>query len=156
MSLRTNLLRLQDKLLALTDPQHFDVTPTKLTIIKRTWMGDEVGADGGYIDTIYCDVAQRYELHHVSEREIAGSGGRYEAGTLKMGPISPPYYSKTDPTVQLGGYTSEQLKPRNASEGVEYIYRLTGQVQGDFELVNLHTEEPFEVTLYLSHTRTTP
>lgn len=146
MSLRKTFLPIRDRLLKLTDPQHFDVRPNKLTIRTRTWAGGRVGADGGYTDSDLV-IPQRYRVEHVSAHEVASSGGRYELGDLKVVGISPKYAG--------GGFTPAQLLPPGA-QGRQIIYRIDGPSAGDYQAVAFHNEEPFSYVLVLRKTRATP
>jgi len=98
-------------------------------------------------------LAQRYEFEHVTEREVAGSGGRYQMGDLKVLNASPEYFDEQGK--QVGGYTPAQLKPAGAP-GKEIIYVVTGPDAGDYQLRALHTEDAFQYLLVIGHTRRTP
>ena len=146
MSFRHTFIPLRDKLLRLTEPAKFDVRPNKLIIRTRTWKGGRVGADGGYTDRDLV-IPQRYRIEHVSAREVASSGGRYEMGDMKVCGVSPAYAG--------GGFTPGQLKP-GGSRGVEVIYVIVGPSAGEYQLVQLHTEGTFSYDLVIRLTRRTP
>ena len=98
-------------------------------------------------------IPPRYEVAHVSTREIAGSGGRYEDGDMKVRGISPAYYDAGG--AQVGGFTPEQLKPEGAA-GTEIVYVVTGPEGGEFQVVQTHFEDPFSYDLVIRNTRRTP
>ena len=152
MSLSKKLLPLQDRLLALADPNHFDVTPAKLLVRTRVWNGAEIGSDGGYVDTDFT-LPQRYEVEHVDEKLSTASGGRYEIGDQIIR-VCPAYFD--DLGVQLGGATPAQLKPAG-DEKTEIIYVLDGENhKGEYALKALHTEDVMEYVVVLARTRATP
>src|SRR6185312_15424469 len=98
---------------------------------------------GGAIGTPPLVLPAGTKVRHVTQKEIAGSGGRYEDGDIKVSFITPQYDS--------GGFTQAQLAPVATQQGVEIVYRLDEQsgatgVSGDYSLVefrrdaNLHFE----------------
>jgi hypothetical protein len=136
-----------------TAPGGYDYRTIKIDIVRRVWSGGEAGA-GTITSTTLLNLPQCIKVTHVSEREIAGSGGRYETGDLKVGPITPSY------TVGAltGGYTPAQLDPAAAgvSTGTEIVYVLTGAVVGDYRLYALHTERAVSYYMVLRRLRSTP
>src|SRR5712691_10255736 len=99
MSVRTALLPVVDRLRSLRGPSHFDIQTIKLSIVKRVWSGGRRGL-GTLTQTTLIDVLQQYKIRHVSAREVAGSGGRYEMEDLKVGPITPKFTGDG-----VGGYS---------------------------------------------------
>lgn len=145
MSLRTDILPVVDELRGLAGPSNFDVRTTRLTIRTRVWSGGRRGS--GVSQDTDLVLPQIYKVVLLTTKEIAGSGGRYEMGDVRIGPITPASTS--------GGFTSEQLKPSGA-QGTEIIYVLTGAVTGEYALVSLNTDKPFGYYLVIRKMRTTP
>ncbi|HEU4728390.1 MAG TPA: hypothetical protein VFT22_10885 [Kofleriaceae bacterium] len=147
MSFRTGILPAIDAIRAIAGPAGLDVEVTRLTIRTRVWSGGRNGA-GTPVDTDLV-LPQIYDVAHVTEQQIASSGGRYEMGDIHVGPITPAFTG--------GGFTPAQLKP-NGADGTEIIYLLSGAagINGEYACIALHTEEAFEYHLYLRRTRKTP
>ena len=106
------------------------------------------------------------KIRHVSQREIAGSGGRYEEGDVRCTEIMPTF---TDPiTGAPGGFTEAQLRPTGAQgnsqnlQAVETIYRLSQVdgarpgIAGDYSLVELSRDKSWNFILIIGRRRTTP
>ncbi len=145
MSLRTEILPVFDRLRALTGPKGFDIRTAQLTIRKRVWSGGRRGAGTSRDEDKI--LPKIYKARHVTAREISSSGGRFEAETLCIGPITPPYSG--------GGYSKEDLAPEGAN-GIEVIYILSGAISGEYKLAQLDAEKPFGYFVYLNRLRTTP
>lgn len=157
MSLRTRMLPVFDRLRALTGPSRFDIRLTSLTIVTRTWTSGTVGVAPDDPNTLaYTDsrleLPPVYRARQVTTREIASSGGRYEAGDVKVGPITPPYVA-ADGTP--GGVSEAQLKP-DGGDSVEIIYALAGAHAGEYSLLALVSTAPFGWWLVLGRRQTTP
>lgn len=146
MTLRTDLLPVVDELRGLAGPSGFDVRTSKLTIRKRTWAGGRRGLGPAADSDI--ELAQIYKMRELSSKEVAGSGGLFEMGDIKVGPITP-----TD--VSGGGYTEAQLAP-DGSTGTEVIYVVTGDLAGEYTRIKLNKTKPFSWYLTLRRRRTTP
>jgi len=146
MTLRTDLLPVVDELRALAGPSGFDVRTSQLTVRTRTWAGGRRGL--GPVTDSDLDLAQSYKIREVSTREIASSGGLFEMGDIKVGPITP-----TD--VSGGGYTEAQLAPEGQT-GTEVVYVVTGDLAGEYARVELNKSKPFSWYLTLRRRRTTP
>jgi hypothetical protein len=144
MSLRTRMLPVFDRLRALTGPSRFDIRPTSLTIVTRTWASGTVGVEQpdpttpSYADS-RLELPAVYKARQVTTREIASSGGRYETGDVKVGPITPAYTAADGRT---GGVSEAQLKP-DGGTGVEIIYELVGAHAGEYSLLGLVSTAPF-------------
>ncbi|HEY1697981.1 MAG TPA: hypothetical protein VGG39_37735 [Polyangiaceae bacterium] len=158
MSLRTRMLPVFDRLRGLTGPSRFDIRPTSLGVVTRRWTSGAVGVepdDGtqpAYADT-RLDLPAVYKVRQVSTREIASSGGRYETGDVKVGPITPSY---TNADGSLGGVSEAQLKPAVADAATEILYELVGAHAGDYSLLGLITTSPFGWWVVLGRRQTTP
>lgn len=136
-----------------TAPGDFDYRTIKITIVKRVWSGGEAGA-GTPVTTTVTDLPQAIRIVPVNERDIAGSGGRYEAGDVKCGPITPAYSVGS----LTGGYTPAQLDPAASlgATGIEIIHVLSGAIVGEFRLVDLQQHRAVSYFMVLRRLRTTP
>lgn len=148
------MLRTADVVRGLTAPSVWDYRTVKLTIKKRAWSGGEAGA-GTLTDTVLTDLPQEIRISSLSEREIAGSGGRYETGDVKVGPITPSYSNVGG---YSGGFTPAQLDPAptTATTGTAIIYALTGTMTGEYRLLSLDTIGAVSYRMVLRRLRTTP
>jgi hypothetical protein len=147
MSIRSSALKLAGKLRALPSSPGVDIYMTSVTIRTRTWAGGRVNAEGGYSDSNIL-ITPRPKVREVAQREITGAGGRYEAGDVKVGPITPTYSG--------GGYTIAQLAPTASSNGVEILYVLAGAIAGDYKRIDLQTDRALSYFLILRRKRSSP
>ncbi len=147
MSLRTSLLKTVDTVRAVLSKSSIDERTTSVTIRTRTWTGGRVGADGGTSDSDVT-LTPRPRVKELSQREIAGSGGRYQAGDVRVGPITPAWSS--------GGYTAAQLAPVITANGIEILYVLAGGIAGEYSRVDLETARSHSYFLVLRRLRATP
>lgn len=158
MSLRTRMLPVFDRLRGLTGPSRFDIRPTSLSVITRLWSSGAVGVEPddatqpAYTDA-RLDLPAIYKVRQLSTREIASSGGRYEAGDVKVGPITPSY-ANADGSV--GGVSEAQLKPVAADSATEILYELVGAHAGEYALIGLVSTGPFGWWVVLGRRETTP
>jgi hypothetical protein len=142
------MLALEDELLGLLGPDQFDISTSQLTIRTRTWASGVPG-EGTYVDSDLV-LPQKYEASQAKTisggaHEIASDGGRYREGTLTF---------KIVPDNGRGvGYTQEQLRPTTTSEGVEFIYVVSGALAGEYKLVEACFDDPFVSVLTLSRAR---
>lgn len=144
MSLRTDLLPVVDELRALAGPSGFDVRPVRVTIRTRVWSGGRAGL-GTPTDTDLV-LPQIYKVRELKSQEVAGSGGRYELGDVKVGPITPAYTG--------GGYSRAQLAPEGAN-GTEVAYLLSGAMAGEYNRISVETDRAFGYYLVLRRSRRT-
>lgn len=149
MSIRTAMLRLANRMRALPSRSSIDVWTTDVTIRKRTWLGGQVGKDGGYKDEDLV-ITPRPQVRELSEREIRSSAGRYRAGDVLVEHITP----AADPECS-GGYTQEQLRPVG-TRAIQIIYVLSGELTGQYSLESLGVDDVLSYSLHLRRTRTTP
>lgn len=147
MSLRSSALRIANKLRALPSKPALDVYTTSVTVRTRTWAGGRVRADGGHED-VDVEILPRPKVREINQREIAGSGGRYEAGDVKVGPITPSHSG--------GGYTADDLAPVASARGVEVLYVLEGGISGEYMRIDIQTDRAFSYWLFLRRKRSTP
>lgn len=163
MSLRTALLPALDQIRSILGPTTLaggpglDLRPTSINIVKRVWQGGRRGSNGGFTDTVFTALPSYTKVRQITQREIDGSGGRFEQGDLVIGPISPTYTNATGGT---SGFTEAQLAPPGQT-GLEYIYRTALQagstgIAGDFTLIELRRDRVFRFMLYVRKLRTSP
>lgn len=148
---REDFLELADELRSLSGPDpDFDIRTSQLTIRSRTWLGGKRGATGGYTDSDL-EIPRKYRIRQMEQNEIASAGGRYEAGDVLVGPITPEF-----PGPPPGGYTEAQLKPRPTTDATEIIYLITGAHAGEYRLIELRSMRAFGYELVIRRTRATP
>lgn len=152
-SLRQVALKTAESLRGLTAPSKWDYRTVKVTVVRRVWSGGEAGA-GSIVDTVLTDLPQAIRVAPISERLIAGPAGRYEAGDIKIGPITPAW----SVGASSGGYTPAQLDPAATlgTTGTEIVYVLTGTVAGEYRLIDLQTHKAVSYFLTLRRLRSTP
>lgn len=158
MSLRTAALRLVDVGRSLLGPDVTDMRPTVAQIIVRTWTGGDVGRHDPIDDPVESITLPLYsKVRAVTQREIAGSGGRFEDGDVVLGPITP-QYPMPDGTV--AGFTEIQLRPK-AAQGTEIVYKFEQQeghatgLVGEYVLIEFKRDKALRFELVLGRARTT-
>lgn len=87
-----------------------------VTIRRRVWSGSRVGE--GSVTNTDLVITPRPRVEDVSGREIAGSGGTYQDGDIKIHKITPAYSG--------GGYTPAQLYPAVTTDNEEIVVVLVG------------------------------
>ncbi len=153
-TLREAMLRTADVVRGLTAPSIWDYRTVKVTVKRRVWSGGEAGA-GTATDTTIADLPQAIRIDSLSEREIAGSGGRYETRDVKVGPITPSYSNVGG---YSGGFTPAQSDPApgTAATGTEILYILSGTMAGEYRMLSVDTIGAVSYRLVLRRTRVTP
>ena len=146
MTLRTSLLPVVETLRALTGPGVLDIRTVQLTIRTRVWSGGFIG-EGVAVDSDLV-LPKNYRVENLTSKEIASSGGRFEDGAVKVGPITPDFGT--------GGYTPAMLRPEPTTDDTEVIYMLSGQISGNYALAQLQTHKPFSYFVILNRRRSTP
>ena len=141
-----------DRLRGLADKIRNVATPVRPitgTVRQRIWPGriGQPNTNPRNVDTV---LPIRYKVRELSSREISGSGGRYEDGAVKVGPITPPYVSRGG-----GGFSAAQLNP-TGSEHIEVLYVLTGDKTGEYKLIDLETTNSTSWFMVLNRSRQTP
>lgn len=142
---------------------------TTCSIVRRTYAGTRRASSTGYTDggdgpgntplPLVTASGAPYKIRHVSQREIASSGGRLEQGDVIIGPITNAYAATS--STPAGGFTEAQLAPPG-SEGIEIIYRLaltagaTSGIAGDFYLVEIRRDHAMHMHLVVRRLTTTP
>jgi hypothetical protein len=152
VSVRTALLRVADRVRALSGPERLDQRPHQLSIVTRSWSGGFKGA--GVPTEVPLVLPQHFLIRQVSTREIAGSGGRYEMGDVMIEGITPEYVDPLDG--QAKGYSPLVLDPVVTRSGVEIVYRLTGPHAGDYQLVELQSWRPYGYHLVIRRRSDSP
>jgi hypothetical protein len=149
VSLRKSLLAAVENARKLSGPTFADIRH-KVTIRKRVWSGEYL-RDGTATDTDLV-LAQHYPVRHVSQAEVASSGGEYTLEDLIVNHITP--------TNGAGvGYTDEQLAPTvtdNKTEVIYLVHDADGNLRGEYSLAELRWPRPFSKQLVLRRRRTTP
>ena len=158
MTLRTRMLPVFDRLRALTGPTRFDIRPTSLSIITRRWASGTAGVEPddptapAYSDA-RLDLPAIYKVRQVTTRELASSGGRYEAGDVRVGPITPAFDSADGST---GRARRRSSSPYRRTSGREILYELVGAHAGEYALLGLETTAPFGWRVTLRRRETIP
>jgi hypothetical protein len=150
MSLRSSALKTANILRSLASKPAIDIYTTSVTVRRRTWTGGRIGAEGGKSDDDLV-LTPRPRVRELNQREITGSGGRYTAGDVKVGPLTPAH--DANPGV---GYTEAQLAPIAPTSGVEILYVLEGGITGHYSRLDLQTDRAFSYWLILRRKRATP
>jgi hypothetical protein len=158
MSLRTAALRVVDVGRSLLGPAVTDMRPTTVQIVRRAWTGGYVGK-GDKIDGTPTNLPPYTKVRHVSQREIASSGGAFEEGDVVVGPITPQYQQ---PDGTFAGFTESQLKPDARDSGVEIVFLLAQQaghatgIVGEYRLIEFRRDRVLRFELVIGRERTTP
>jgi hypothetical protein len=135
-----------------------DLREDSVTVRVRTWTSGVLRkppvSGAAYTDAnlalpLWTNVAQ------VSTNRIAQSGGIYEVGDLRVGPITPSYPSPL-PGVAAGGLTPQQIAPKVTTPGVEVFYVVTGAHGGEYTLIRAETAHPLHYFLNIRRRLTTP
>lgn len=146
-TIRDDFRSLAEDIRGISGPDGLDHRPSYLRILTRTWAGGLRGSDGGYSESALT-LPDIYHFRQVRTDEIAGSGGRYETGDIKVGPITPAFTGG-------GGFTEAQLKP-SPPTGTEVVYQVVGQHTGEYNLVEFQSIKNYSWYLILRRRRTSP
>jgi hypothetical protein len=131
---------------------------TRVTVRTRTWNGGEIGT-GVYSDEDFL-LGQEVGVSKLTQKEILTSGGYFSFNDVKVTHITPPFAG--------GGYSLAQIAPASqipstiesklmlsdtggvaADPAVEYIYILSGEINGDYRLVTVGDDKALHYTLFL-------
>lgn len=133
MSFRTSFLGVLDRLRYLTGPTGFDIRTSSVTRRIETWSGSSDGPEIGTGDVSADD------LEIVPRPKVVEQGN----GALIVAPITP--------ASTTGGYTVDQLNPRDLDPGQRLVYVVNGPNGEHFyQLVEIDTSRPFKYTLHLA------
>ena len=147
LTVRTALLPVLDAVRGMMGNK-LDLRLAQVTIITRTWpglIGQGTPSDSPLVLMPNPLVVQ------MSAPEVSSSGGRFQTGDLKVGPITPPYGWP-----QPGGYSEAQLRPTPTSPSVEIIYTIVGPNAGQYSLVELEIRPNLHYIMTLRRRRSTP
>jgi hypothetical protein len=136
-------------------PLVMDLRPTSVAIITRTWDMGQRGAGVGRDAPL--PLPNYTKVRHLSVREIADSGGVFEDGDIRVGPITPVYAINGI----TGGFTEAQLNPPIPTNSIQVIYRVALQsgasgIAGDYTIVSLFRDRTLKFILVLRREKSTP
>lgn len=151
MSFRTGLLQ-RVAAIRKNVPASLDLRQqNKLTIVVRVWHGTRIGGAGGFTDS-KLELVDRPRVKQLTTREIASSGGRYEAGDLRVQHLTPSNGAGV-------GYTVEQLAPPIegvAAQRTQVLYLLEGPHRGTYRRIALETTSDVSWHIVLRRTQDAP
>jgi len=102
-------------------PNDYALRTVALTVRVKTWSGTKVGPPGiaTTVDTVIAGTAGNlYKIRAVTQKDIVASGGKYQAGQYRVGPITPPFAG--------GPITADDIiPPKIAGQGREVYYGVT-------------------------------
>lgn len=122
-----------------------------VSVVTRLWPSGRRGDpdETSFIDTAILPLINpRPKVRQVSSREIAGSGGTYQDGDLRVDKLTPKFAA--------GGYTINELAPISPDEGTEILYVVTGPLAGEYHRINSNADRALGYSLTLRRMRTTP
>lgn len=125
------------------------IRTVSVVVRTRTWSGGSAGL--GTPTDSDLELPGYVKVRQLSAKEVAGSGGRYRDGDVEIGPITPPYTTETG----SGGTSAAQLRPA-VPKGSEVLYVLTGELSGEFRLVELDTSNVLSYKVRATRLRGTP
>lgn len=131
-----------------------DMRPTSVTIVTQVWAGGFRGS--GSVSSSSVALPPETKVRHVTQQEIAASGGRFEEGDVIVDLIDPAYQGLDG----AGGFTEAQLGGATTNQGREVIYRLAQQsgatgIVGDYTLHELRRDRNFHMTAIVRRSRVT-
>lgn len=147
MSVRERMKALADRVRQLPASPAWDERPTSVTVRSKTYLGGRIGAEGP-TDIVDLLLSPTPRVREVNQHDITGSAGRYVAGDVRVGPITPAFTG--------GGYTQAQLAPQPNAKGVQILYVLSGNISGEYDRVNLESDRSHSWFLVLRRKRSTP
>jgi hypothetical protein len=132
-------------------PTKYGVRSVTLTVRTTRFVGDFLtgGTPVTADKAITSPAGDRYKVRVMSTKDVVASGGLYQSGAIKVGPITPPYPG--------GGWTKDDLIPPT-TDGGEVLYGLTeasGQTQW-CQMASNDTLHDLHWYLVLNPTGTTP
>jgi hypothetical protein len=96
-------------------PTGFGIRLVSLTVRVKTWSGTRVGSGTPTVtDTLIAGSGGRYKVRELTVKDVVASGGKYQEGQLRVGPITPPYPG--------GPFTAAQLIPPKPSGQAQEVY----------------------------------
>ena len=121
MSFRTNLLAAVERIRGAI-PGALDLRQHTVTVRVRTWTGARPGLIGTSktdVDTVLTNAGYNPKVTEVSTRDIVASGGVYQQGDYRIGPLTPSYAG--------GGIALATVDPATTSTAREVLYKIEGQ-----------------------------
>lgn len=143
----------RDALTAVVDQVRRSILPplrtTAVSVRTRTWSGAIVG-DGTSSDS---DAAlpSYVKVRELTQAEVASSGGKFEMGDIKIGPMTPPYTSSGG-----GGVPLSVIDPDANAPNVETLYVLSGRINGLYRRRNDTRSRPFRTEIIARRVHQTP
>jgi len=138
MGLREQIMPMLDGARQLLGPQFANFRRGQVAVITRAWSGGLVG-EGYPTDVTTLQLPAWYAVRELEESEVAGSGGRYRTGTVKV---------VVTPKVGQVGFSLAEIAPAG-SPGIEVVYQITGDIQGEFSRVHVSAHRAFRYELFL-------
>jgi hypothetical protein len=122
-----------------------DLAPVQAAVVTRKWSRGQMKR--GTPGETEVRLPEWITVKAMSVREIAQSGGRFEVGDLKLGPLRPKF--------GYGGFTLEELDPSVSDgyddESTEYFYRVRqthregAGYSGHYHLIEIRRDDPLEM-----------
>lgn len=103
------------------EPTEHSLRTVTLTVRIKTWSGPQVrSGTATTTNTVINGAAGRYKVRELTVKDVVVSGGKYQEGQLRVGPMTPPYPG--------GPFTAAELiPPKPAGQGQEVYYGLTDE-----------------------------
>lgn len=100
-------------------PSAFGIRTVELKVRVKDWSGSAVGKGTKTVtDTVIAGPGgNRYKIKEVTSKDVLASGGKYQAGQFKVGPITPPYAG--------GPVAATDIIPAKPSNPREVYYGVT-------------------------------
>jgi hypothetical protein len=93
--------------------------PTTVTVRQIAWTGERAGVGTRTAtDTVLTVAGQPPQVHRVTQRDLIRSGGLYQSGDFRIGPLTPSYGT--------GGVTEAMMDPAATANSDETYYILSG------------------------------
>ncbi len=156
MSFRSELLADVAEIRKILGPGEdgLDMRPTSVTIVTTVWSGGI--RNSGTPTRTSLPLPPETAVRHLTQREIAESGGRFEDGDVIIDLIDPAYQGPDG----AGGFTDAQLGG-SAVAGTEVVYELAAQsgatgIVGNYTVVERRRDKNFRFTIVVRRSHTTP
>lgn len=152
MSFRTTLLATVERIRGVV-PGALDLRPHTVTVRVRTWTGARAGIGTRVdADTPIRNFGFNPKVSEVSSRDVVASGGVYQQGDFRVGPITPEYVG--------GGTALTTLDPATTGTAREVLFKIEGPgfptAGAWFKRVEDSTIRNFTHSVVLRRTAVTP
>lgn len=118
MSFRTALLARVEKIRG-SVPGSLDLRTRTVTVRVTTWSGARPGVGTKTdVDTLLRNGTFNPKVVEVSSKDVVASGGKYQSGDLKIGPLTPEY--------AVGGTAGSTIDPLTTTSARQVRYLLEG------------------------------